>query len=78
MEKELEELSAFFENMKNVITLVDVIQEKYMINSDVLNIIYNILLRWSEVANIEAKNRIGTRFTNPCYLNECVYIFYFN
>jgi len=45
MEKELEELSAFFENMKNVITLVDVIQEKYMINSDVLNIIYNILLR---------------------------------
>lgn len=45
MEKELEELSAFFENMKNVITLVDVIQEKYMINSDILNIIYNILLR---------------------------------
>ena len=44
MEKELEELSAFFENMKNVITLVDVIQEKYMINSDVLNIIYNLLL----------------------------------
>ena len=44
MEKELEELSAFFENMKNVITLVDVIQEKYMINSDILNIIYNILL----------------------------------
>ena len=45
MEKELEELSVFFENMKNVITLVDVIQEKYMINSDILNIIYNILLR---------------------------------
>ena len=45
MEKELDELSAFFENMKNVITRVDVIQEKYMINSDILNIIYNILLR---------------------------------
>ena len=44
MEKELEELSAFFENMKNVITLVDVIQEKYMINSDILSIIYNLLL----------------------------------
>ena len=45
MEKELEELSAFFENMKNVITLVDVIQEKYVIYSDILIIIYNILLR---------------------------------
>jgi len=44
MEKELDELSTFFENMKKVIDLVDVIQEKYVINSDVLNIIYNILL----------------------------------
>lgn len=44
MEKELEELSAFFEDMKKVIDLVDVIQEKYMINSDILSIIYNILL----------------------------------
>ena len=44
MEKELDELSAFFEDMKKVIDLVDVIQEKYVINSDVLNIIYNILL----------------------------------
>ena len=44
MEKELEELSTFFEDMKNVINLVDVLQEKYLINSDILTIIYNILL----------------------------------
>jgi hypothetical protein len=44
IEKELEELSTFFEDMKNVINLVDVLQEKYLINSDIITIIYNILL----------------------------------
>ena len=43
MEKELEELSEFFEDKKNVINLV-VIQEMFEINSDVLMIFYNTLL----------------------------------
>ena len=43
MEKELDELSEFFENKKIVINLV-VIQEKHVMNSDVLMILYNTLL----------------------------------
>ena len=43
MEKELDELSEFFEDKKIVINLV-VIQEKHAINSDVLMILYNTLL----------------------------------
>ena len=43
MEKELEELSAFFEDKKNVVNLA-VIQEMYEMNSDVLMILYNSLL----------------------------------
>ena len=45
MEKELDELSTFFEDKKNVVNLVDVIQEKYVIYSDILIIIYNFLLK---------------------------------
>ena len=45
MEKELDELSTFFEDKKNVVNLVDVIQEKYVIDSDILIIIYNLLLK---------------------------------
>ena len=43
MEKELEELWAFFEDKKNVINLA-VIQEMFEMNSDVLMIFYNTLL----------------------------------
>ena len=43
MEKELEELSAFFEDKKIVVNLA-VIQEMYEMNSDVLMILYNSLL----------------------------------
>ena len=43
MEKELDELSEFFEDKNIVINLV-VIQEKHAINSDVLMILYNTLL----------------------------------
>ena len=43
MEKELDELSEFFEDKKIVINLV-VIQEKHAMNSDVLMILYNTLL----------------------------------
>ena len=43
MEKELDELSEFFEDKKIVINLV-VIQERHAMNSDVLMILYNTLL----------------------------------
>ena len=43
MEVELEELSTFFEDKKIVINLA-VIQEKHVMNSDVLMILYNTLL----------------------------------
>ena len=43
MEKELDELWAFFEDKKNVINLA-VIQEMFEMNSDVLMIFYNTLL----------------------------------
>ena len=43
MEKELDELSAFFEDKKHVINLA-VIQEMFEMNSDVLMIFYNTLL----------------------------------
>jgi len=41
MEKELEELSAFFEDKKNVIELVATLNEKYCMNDDILRILIN-------------------------------------
>ena len=41
MEKELEELSTFFENMKKVIDLVETLNDKYIMNDDILTIIIN-------------------------------------
>ena len=43
MEEEIEELSTFFEDKKNVINLA-IIKEMYEMNSDVLTILYNTLL----------------------------------
>ena len=41
MEKELEELSPFFENMKKVVDHVALINDKYGLNDDILTIIIN-------------------------------------
>ena len=41
MEKELDELSTFFENMKKVVDLVETLNDKYIMNDDILTIIIN-------------------------------------
>ena len=41
MEKELDELSTFFENKKKVVDLVETLNDKYIINNDILTIIIN-------------------------------------
>jgi len=41
MEKELEELSAFFEDKKNVINLLAPINDKYGLNEDIIRILIN-------------------------------------
>uniref|UniRef100_A0A6C0LY34 Uncharacterized protein n=1 Tax=viral metagenome TaxID=1070528 RepID=A0A6C0LY34_9ZZZZ len=44
MEKELEELSAYFEDKKEVIELLETVNDKYSMNDDILAIIINNLL----------------------------------
>jgi hypothetical protein len=44
MEKELEELSAYFEDKKDVLNLVAIFNENYSMNDDILAIIINNLL----------------------------------
>jgi len=44
MEKELEELSAYFEDKKDVLNLVATLNDKYCMNDDILAIIINNLL----------------------------------
>jgi hypothetical protein len=41
MEKELDELSTFFENKKNVINLVTTLNNKYGLNEDIIGILIN-------------------------------------
>ena len=56
MEKELDELSEFFDNKKNIFTLA-AIQKKHFIDNDVLMIIYESLVGndKSDIANMIAK-----------------------
>jgi hypothetical protein len=44
MEKELVELSAYFEDKKEVIDLLEIFNDKYSMNDDILAIIINNLL----------------------------------
>jgi hypothetical protein len=39
MEKELDELSTFFEDKKNVINLVTILNNKYGMNDDILRVL---------------------------------------
>jgi hypothetical protein len=41
MEKELEELWAFFEDKKHIFNLLAILNSKYSMNDDILTIIYN-------------------------------------
>jgi hypothetical protein len=41
MEKELEELSVFFDGKKNVINLLATLKGKYCMNDDIITMIYN-------------------------------------
>jgi hypothetical protein len=44
MEKELNELSTYFEDKKDVVDLVATLNDKYYMNDDILSIIINNLL----------------------------------
>jgi hypothetical protein len=44
MEKELEELSTYFEDKKDVLNLVETLNDKYIMNDDILAIIINNFL----------------------------------
>ena len=44
MEKELDELSAYFEDKKDVVDLLEILNDKYCMNDDILAIIINNLL----------------------------------
>jgi hypothetical protein len=64
LEKELEELSIFFEDKKNVLNLV-ALNDKEGMNSDILMIIYNHLVSVDEnkkynniMSELESRNRL--------------------
>jgi hypothetical protein len=61
MERELKELSAFFEDKKNVINLLATLKSKYCMNDDILTMIYNIINigdRYEYLAQKEESNSL--------------------
>jgi hypothetical protein len=43
MERELKELSTFFEDKKSIVDLLATLNSKYSMNDDILTMIYNII-----------------------------------
>jgi hypothetical protein len=56
MEKELEELSAFFEDKKNVLNLAT-LSDKQGMNGDIIRVIYNFLVSPSSASSPSAHNK---------------------